>query len=173
MVGAVKEPAFTPAPMLAQHFAVVGGKDNERLIIFAGRFQMSDDLADLCIHFGNQPEIDRAHLLAIAFRQSVNIERRIEIAGARHFLQPDIEIGMAGGLLLAAGHAHGLGRHRHINQAVIGCWRNQWRMRPQKHRMDQPVFLATQPQIIDHLVRDIGRVAVLGLVFSRPTPEAF
>lgn len=38
--------------------------------------------------------------------------------------------------------------------------------------VDQPVFLAAEPQIINHLVGDIGRIAVLGGIFGRTAPEA-
>jgi len=158
--------------MVAEHFAVVGREDDQGFVIFAGGFEMIDDAANLGIDFGDEAEINGAHGITVLLRQSVEIERRVEIARQRHLLHPFGKIRMGCGFHLAGGEAHGRGDIFDIDGRIVGSGRDQGRMGAEEDGVDQPVFAAAQAEKIEHLVGDVGGVAVFRRVAGGGAGEA-
>ena len=76
---------LAPGVMVAQHLAMIGGDDNDRVVVLAGGFEMGDDSAEMVINLTRQRQIQSPHHRRV-FR------RRLKVREALHHVTDRSEI---------------------------------------------------------------------------------
>ena len=157
--------------MVTEHLAVVGRKNDKRLIVLTGLFEVRNQTPDLMIHLGNQSKINRSHRLAVLFRHGMHIHLTLEVGRIVLLCQPCLDERMRGGSCLPRLTSCRARYSTHIDHLVIGRRCDHRRVRPKEHRVHKPVLVTAQLPVIEHAVGNERTVAVLGSILRRRPRE--
>ena len=166
--GGLVDMLLAPHVVIAQHLAVIGGDDDQCLVVLACFLEKIHDPPEVVIHLRGQPQIEGAQQLDIlvtalvqpraAAHHRIAKRRRAPVRG---------DIGVHGLFLGRVGAAHRLGQGGRVIHAVVGLGGHQRRMGAQIGKQGEPVLLGAHRHLLQEGIGEKGGVAVLGAVEGR------
>ena len=164
MIGRIEKRHFSPLVEIAEHFAMVGSHDEQRVAILAGVLEEIHDAADMRVDLCCQAQINRPQSLHVG---SVFV---VQLFASVHELIDGIafqirrEERMKGGLDFGGSHAD---RERNVLGAIHGIVRNrrdQRGMRTNVSQMREPALFGANTYFLEEFIRQERGIAVVRFI---------
>ena len=133
----VERRLLAPAPMIAQHLAMIGGEDDQRVVIGAELLQRRDHAADMMVELRDQAVIGRARLppgWAVVRVRDIQRQLRVHLQP----LQAERHEGMRSRALPPASAGRQNPAHLPGDTDRDTARRDEGRMRPLEAHMQEP-----------------------------------